>query len=69
MGQYALCCCEEVWSRAAGPTLRSLHYVEMGSLLQGEHSSAHAVLLQCMKDYSVASPRRSDPVPLVLLSL
>lgn len=70
----ALCCPEEVWSRAAGPPLTGPDYVEMGSLLWGEHSFARAVLLQCMKVTSEASPvcflpRQSDPLPHMLLSL
>ena len=52
----ALCCPEEVWSRAAGPPLTGPDYVEMGSLLWGEHSSAHAALLQCIKVTSETSP-------------
>ncbi len=68
----ALCCPEEVWSRAAGPPLTGPDYAEMGSLLWGEHSSARAVLLQCMKVTSEASlvcflPRRSDLLPRMLL--
>lgn len=51
----ALCCPEEVWSRVAGPPLTGPDYVEMGSLLWGEHSSARAVLLQCIKVTSKAS--------------
>lgn len=38
----ALCCPEEVWSRAAGPLLTGPYYKEMGSPLWGEHSSARA---------------------------
>ena len=51
----ALCCPEEVWSRAAGPPSTGPDYVEMGSALGGKHSSARAVLLQCMKVTSEAS--------------
>lgn len=51
----ALCCPEEVWSRAAGPPPTGPDYVEMGSALGGEHSSARAALLQCMKVTSEAS--------------
>ncbi len=51
----ALCCPEKVWSRAAGPPPTSPDYMEMGSLLWGEHSSARAALLQCMKVTSKAS--------------
>ena len=70
----ALCCPEEIWPRAAGPPLTGLEYVETGSLLLGEHSSARAVLLQCIKVTSEASAvgfltRRSDLLPHILLGL
>lgn len=70
----AFCCPEEVWSRAAGPPLTGLDYVEMGSLLWGEHSSARAVLLQCIKVTSEASPvgflpQHFDLLPHMLLGL